>query len=433
LQFSSTNGLTCAGYGHCHAGAMQIRRNAVRQPTAAIHDGPPDGLPPIVCVAHLRWDSVFQRPQQLMSRFARDTPVLYLEEALESEEPRHLELRRVAPRLTVAVPRLPRADFDAGPARVAASCRDLLDEALGRWLGRDGPRPVVWYYTPMAMPVAGHVDAELVVYDCMDELSAFAGASPEIKRLEQQLFGRCDLVFTGGRSLFEAKRAHHPRTHLFASSVDVAHFRQARAPGIEPPDMACLARPRIGYYGVIDERLDLPLLEAAAAATPQWQWVLVGPVAKIDPASLPRAANLHAVGARPYAELPAYLRAWDVAIMPFAINAATRFISPTKTPEYLAAGKPVVSTPVRDVVRGYGRSGLVRIAETPAAFVQAVQHALDEPDRDAFLARADALLAGQSWDRTQADMASLMRARRATSAQPDAALGRLSAQRAGSA
>ena len=221
--------------------------------------------------------------------------------------------------------------------------------------------------------------------------------------LESELFRRADVVFTGGVSLFEAKRARHHNIHCCPSSVDLQHFSKARRPGSEPPDQAPIAHPRLGFAGVIDERMDLPLIAGLAQAHPEWQLVLVGPVTKIDERNLPRAANIHYLGSKPYSELPAYLRGWDVGLLPFAQNRSTRFISPTKTPEYLAAGLPVVSTPIRDVVRPYGEQRLVHIADSVESFGAAVGQALEQ-DLDAHLRAADRLLSENSWDTTWARM-----------------------------
>jgi UDP-galactopyranose mutase len=239
----------------------------------------------------------------------------------------------------------------------------------------------------------------------MDELSAFMGAPPSLCARERELFDRADLVFTGGRSLYEAKRAQHQSVHCFPSSIDAAHFGRARTPQPDPDDQAELPHPRLGYFGVIDERIDLELIAAVADARPDWQIVMLGPVVKISPDSLPCRPNIHYLGQKPYSELPAYVAGWDLAIMPFARNEATRFISPTKTPEYLAAGRPVVSTSIRDVVQPYGRERLVSIADDPEHFVAAAEHemALTELARDhrsRWLARVDAFLDGNSWDRT---------------------------------
>jgi UDP-galactopyranose mutase len=241
----------------------------------------------------------------------------------------------------------------------------------------------------------------------MDELSAFRGAPPGLLRNEAELLRHADLVFTGGQSLYEAKRDRHPSVHAFPSSVDVPHFATARRGLEEPADQAPIAHPRMGFFGVVDERMDLELLAAVADLRPDWQLIILGPVVKIDPAHLPRRANLHFLGGKPYTQLPAYVAGWDVALMPFARNESTRFISPTKTPEYLAAGKPVVSTSIRDVVRPYGDLGLVRIADTPEDFVRACEAALTE-DRATWLPRVDAHLASMSWDTTWAGMKALL-------------------------
>ncbi len=259
---------------------------------------------------------------------------------------------------------------------------------------------IAWYYTPMAREFTRALRPLATVYDCMDELSCFAGAPPEMRANELGLFGDADLVFTGGASLFESKRKQHPSVHLFPSSVDVPHFARARGIGREPEDQAGLPGPRIGYAGVIDERMDLELIRYIAAAKPDWQLILLGPVVKIDPASLPVAKNIHYLGMKQYSELPAYFSGWKVGMLPFALNESTRFISPTKTPEYLAAGLQVVSTPIRDVVSPYGNKGLAGIAHGPEEFVQITESLLAHPPSDGFRARADEFLAQSSWDTT---------------------------------
>ncbi len=266
---------------------------------------------------------------------------------------------------------------------------------------------VLWYYTPMALAFTDHLRPLATIYDCMDELSAFTAAPPALAQHEANLFARADLVFTGGQSLYDAKRHQHPQVYLFPSSVDQAHFARAREPRADPADQAPLPHPRLGFYGVLDERLDRDLVAAIADARPDWSLVLIGPVVKIDPASLPRRANIHYLGPKDYADRPAYLAGWDVALIPFAHNAVTRFISPTKTPEYLAAGVPVVSTAIRDVVSPYGEHGLVQIADTAADVVAAVERALVE-DRARLTARVDAFLDNMSWDRTWRRMGRLI-------------------------
>jgi UDP-galactopyranose mutase len=358
-------------------------------------------LPDLVCLSHLRWNFVFQRPQHLLSRFAKERRVFFFEEPVFGKGRARLQVTRSPEGVWVAVPHLPegmdeRSVLDAQQA--------LLDELFHRHAVK---RYVTWYYTPMALGFTRHLKPSAVVYDCMDELSAFRGAPPALLQREVELLQRADVVFTGGQSLYEAKRDRHPNVHAFPSSVDVAHFATARRPLPEPADQASIPHPRLGFFGVVDERMDLELLAAVADARPDWQLVILGPVVKIDPASLPSRPNLHFLGSKLYTELPTYLASWDVALMPFARNESTRFISPTKTPEYLAAGKPVVSTSIRDVVRPYGDLGLVRIADAPEDFVRACEAALTE-DRSTWLPRVDAHLASMSWDSTWAGMKALL-------------------------
>jgi UDP-galactopyranose mutase len=335
-----------------------------------------------------------------MTRAARDRRVFVFEEPLGGVERPALDVTRPARNITVATPRIP--DDFSSVDRVMMQ-RDLLDA----WLAREGVRRfTAWYYTPMALPFAGHLDADCVVYDCMDELSGFAGAPAELTSLERQLFTRCDIVFTGGYSLHEAKRRYHSQVHAVPSSVDFDHFVRARSCS-EAKDQADVPHPRLGYCGVIDERLDLALIDAIARDRPDWHLIFVGPVTKIDPASLPQRPNIHYLGGRAYEELPRYLAGWDAALLPFAHNESTRFISPTKTPEYLAAGRPVVSTAVRDVVRTFGETGFVEIADGAAPFIAAIERTLAS-DNEERQQRVDRYLASQSWDRTWARMQALM-------------------------
>jgi glycosyltransferase involved in cell wall biosynthesis len=372
------------------------------------------GTPPLLlCLSHLRWNFVFQRPQHLLSRATRDFAVLYFEEPIFAPgiSPR-LERRETAEGVTVAVPHLPEG---LPAAEVITAQRNLLDQALAeeKVTAGGGRRLVTWYYTPMALNFSDHLQPDLTVYDCMDELSAFRGAPPQLLVLESALLDRADLVFTGGRSLYEAKRDRHAQVHCFPSSIDAAHFAGARQGLADPADQAGIAHPRIGFFGVVDERMDTDLVGALAAARPDWSFVMIGPVVKIDPAGLPRLPNIHWLGSKTYAELPPYLAGWDLGFMPFALNESTRFISPTKTPEFLAAGLPVVSTPITDVVRDYGpqengEAGLVEIASDPVAFAAALQALLDRP-RAEWLLRVDRRLARLSWDRTWAAMHQEMR------------------------
>ncbi len=361
----------------------------------------------LVCFSHLRWNFVFQRPQHLMSLMAYKNPVIFWEEPLwgPPDTPPHIEHHDPTKNVIVAIPHLP-----TGMAQedIDATLRLLLDEFLKT---RTGPY-IRWYYTPMMLSFSRHLDASCTVYDCMDELANFRFAPPELAALEAELLAAADLVFTGGYSLYEAKRALHPSVHAFPSSVDTAHFAQARERCEDPQDQALLPRPRLGFYGVIDERMDLDLLAAVADARPDWSLVMVGPVVKIDPSDLPRRPNISYLGSKTYNELPRYAGGWDVALMPFAINASTRFISPTKTPEFLAAGLPVVSTPVTDVVRHYGELAAVEIARSPEAFLAACEASLlkaREP-RAVWRIEADTALGGQSWKAVAEAMQALIEA-----------------------
>lgn len=360
-----------------------------------------DSVPPLICFSHLRWDFVTQRPQHLMRRFASDRRVFFWEEAIPTDYPQPFleHFPHAAPNVVALRPRIP-AGWDR--AREEAALKGLLDQFVATT--RMSGDPLLWFYTPMMWGFAHHLAASAVVYDCMDELAAFKGADPELVSREKQLLARADVVFTGGYSLYEAKRGGHPNVHPFPSAVEVEHFATARAGVADPADQVAILTPRLGFYGVIDERLDLELLDAVAAAQPDWSLVMIGPVMKIDTASLPQRANIHWLGGKDYAQLPDYLSGWDVAMMPFAINEATRYISPTKTPEYLAGGCPVVSTPIADVVRHYGGIDAVRIAADAPAFIAACEAALAMPRTGAWRDAADRLLANQSWDRTYTAM-----------------------------
>jgi UDP-galactopyranose mutase len=373
----------------------------------AEHSAPDPEPATLICFSHLRWNFVFQRPQHLMSRFAREMSVIFWEEPVDAPpgDVAYLEVRSAndAPNVRIIVPHLPQGMPD--DAREAALSR-LLDAHLSAVRG-----PLIaWYYTPMMLPFSRHVTPDVTVYDAMDELSKFKFAPEHLLDFEQELIDRSDIVFTGGSSLYEAKKDRHPSVHCFPSSVDRVHFAKARARLFDPADQEDLPRPRLGFYGVIDERFDTELLAKVAEMRPDWQFVMVGPVVKISEDELPKRPNIHYLGGKTYDQLPAYLSGWDVALMPFAMNESTQFISPTKTPEYLAGGKPVVSTPIRDVVRHYGALEGVKIAATAEEFVAACEEALElsRNPESGWLAEADLMLSATSWDTTQARMAGLV-------------------------
>jgi UDP-galactopyranose mutase len=357
----------------------------------------------LVCFSHLRWDFVYQRPQHLLTRCARERRVFFIEEPIYGTGSMRLEMREAEAGVRVVVPYLP--EGLRSEIAINAVMREMLRQMF---IDHDIDEYVFWYYTPMALTFTDHFKPVASVYDCMDELSAFKGADSKLPLLEKELFRRVDLVFTGGQSLYEAKRGQHPSVHAFPSSIDRAHFGKARTAVSDPEDQAHIPHPRLGFFGVIDERFDIDLLDRIAAARPEWQFVIIGPVVKIDPERLPKHANIYYLGAKKYDELPDYLAGWDIALLLFARNESTRFISPTKTPEYLAAGKPVISTSIRDVVRPYGEMKLVEITDTPEAFIAAAEKILGSPRQQEWLTKVDAFLKQISWDKTWAQMSNLI-------------------------
>jgi glycosyltransferase involved in cell wall biosynthesis len=370
----------------------------------------------LIVFSHLRWDFVHQRPQHLLSRLAKQFHVVFIEEPKREAGTPRLAVRQAAPNIDVVVPHTP-IDATGFHDDQLPLLKPLLADHLARHrIAED----VVWFYTPMALPLLSDLKPRVVVYDCMDELTAFKDAPRQLRQRETALLRQARLVLTGGPRLYDAKRALHPNVHCLPSSVDAAHF----APRNLPPaaagqDRSGPQRPRLGFFGVIDERFDHAMLAALADARPDWQFVMAGPVVKIDPAALPHAANIEWLGMQPYERLPLLMAGWDVCLMPFAMNDSTRFISPTKTLEYMAGEKPVVSTPVHDVVALYG--DLVRIAATPDDFLTACEAALAEtpPQR---AARIDAMrqrVAQTSWDRSAAKVLQLLSAELAKR-QPDA-------------
>lgn len=365
---------------------------------------------PLIVHSHLRWDFVWQRPQQLLSRFASSAPVLFLEEPIFLDDlaaPR-LDLTTPLKNVHRAVPHLPAALRDEGDAATVA-VRTLALQAIARGgsLGGLFPAPVQWFYTPMPAPtMLGAFGERAVVYDCMDELSQFRFAPPQLVAREQLLLSRADVVFTGGYRLYQSKSRLHPNVHFFGCGVDSAHFAKARLSETpRPADVPGDDAPVLGYYGVIDERIDYELIARLAAAYPESHVVMVGPVVKVDPRDLPQAPNIHWLGQKQYTELPAYAKTFDVALMPFALNEATEFINPTKTLEYMAAGKPIVSTAVPDVVRNF--SPIVKVARSQDGFVAAVRAAAQCPDAD-HIARGIGMAKDHSWESIVAKMGALM-------------------------
>ena len=358
----------------------------------------------ILCFSHLRWNFVYQRPQQILGRLAISHRVYYFEEPVFDAEtvPYHHIYVDQATGVRVIIPHL-----NAGISEEEAleQQRMILDSMLNF---QGIKQYILWYYSPMAYAFSAHLQPSYVVYDCMDELSAFMNAPPALKLNEYALIERADIVFTGGNSLYRAKKQLHPNIYCFPSSIDKAHFHHARKPSGRPSDQDKIPGPRIGFFGVIDERLNISLLDEVAEKKPDWHLILVGPIVKIDPAILPKRPNIHYLGPKEYADLPRYLGGWDIAMIPFALNASTKFISPTKTPEYLAGGKPVISPSIADVIVPYGELGLVRIADTPDQFIAAAEDLLENGSPASWLSQVDAFLAGISWDNTVERMLSLI-------------------------
>ena len=342
---------------------------------------------PIIVHCHLRWEGVWQRPQQFLSRLSKRHRILFVEGTLLRYcfEPPTYKIRQLAdyPNITVMHTDFPASRFGDGEWVDQERFR-LLEEALNGPLKRKFERPVQWFYDPMAAPA--HMDKlneRAVVYDCMDELSQFKFAPPEIIARERQLLARADVVFAGGRRMCESKSRFNSNCHFYGCGVDVQHFNKARSPQTEIPKDIQFGEGKfvLGYFGVVDERLDYELIAKLAQANSKWHIVMVGPTCKVDPATLPQAPNLHWLGRREYAQLPAYAKGWDVCLMPFAMNEATEFINPTKALEYMATGTPIVSTPVPDVVSNFGK--VVKLAATHEEFIEFCRKETLQPDESA--------------------------------------------------
>ncbi|HSB92202.1 MAG TPA: glycosyltransferase family 1 protein [Flavitalea sp.] len=356
----------------------------------------------LVCFSHLRWNFVFQRPQHLLSRFAKVYRLFYVEEPIFHDHDDTIIITLTKENVFVVVPHLKNGMQDVSVEKRQETLLQQLFNTLGLH------NYMFWYYTPMALAFTSSFNPEVVVYDCMDELSAFKFAPPSLKRFEADLLQKADVVFTGGQSLYEAKKDSHHNIHPFPSSIDKEHFSKGRQKTSEPADQLKIPHPRIGFYGVVDERMDIELIGEVARQRPKWHFVIIGPVVKIDPSTLPKYSNIHYLGGKTYNELPSYLGGWDIAIIPFALNESTRFISPTKTPEYLSAGKPVISTSIRDVVHPYGTNELVHIADSPAEFIEAAEKEISKSDRSTWLSKVDVFLSDVSWDNTWKKMMNLI-------------------------
>lgn len=344
----------------------------------------------LLCFSHLSWNFVYQRPQHLLTRFSKFYQVFYFEEPKIGDSDRYLV--NIQDGVSI-VELFVSGHDDTTNERI----QDLINQVLKEY---DIENYINWYYTPMALQFTDHLNPEKIIYDSMDELSAFRFAPPHLLELEDRLFKIADVVFTGGNSLYEAKKNRHHNIHAMPSSIDKAHFGKARKIQHEPEDQMQIGFPRLGFFGVVDERFDIELLREVSAQRPDWQFVIIGPVVKINPDDLPQAHNIHYLGPKTYTELPQYIAQWDIALILFALNESTEFISPTKTPEYLAAGKPVISTPIKDVVQPYGNAGLVQIVDDADSFIAAATKILDDTEKEHWLSMVDHFLENDSWDHT---------------------------------
>ncbi|RYY44333.1 MAG: glycosyltransferase family 1 protein [Chitinophagaceae bacterium] len=364
---------------------------------------PMDRPQDLLCFCHLRWDFVYQRPQHIMTRMARQYRVFFVEEHIFHNG---ADIYKVTESGAVRVVRLLLNDAPSSDT-IEQRQQQLLDGMMKEYAVRSY---ISWYYTPMALKFTRHLQPAYTIYDCMDELSAFKFAPQEMRILEAALLKKASLVLTGGHSLYQAKKHTHSNIHPFPSSIEKEHFAKGRTIKEEPADQQQIPEKRIGFYGVIDERFDIGLVEAVARRRPDWQLVLIGPVVKIDEATLPRLQNIHYLGCKNYQELPQYLSGWDIAMIPFERNESTQFISPTKTPEYLAAGCPVISTSITDVVNPYYLHKLVHIADDADKFIAAAEREFALPDKryTQWLKRVDRFLENVSWDYTTRQMQLLM-------------------------
>lgn len=360
--------------------------------------------------SHLRWDFVWQRPQHLFSRFAKHRDVLFVEEPrfLDDITRPTLDHRTPLDRLHRLVPRLP-SSFRESESAIQMAVRSLMQALVAPRgaLAEQFDHAIQWFYTPMIAPaMLGAFQEAAVVYDCMDDLTQFRFAPKELAQRERYLLARTDVVFAGDRTLAEAKQRYHDHVHYFGCGVDAEHFAAAMSEDtMIPAALTGLAGAILGYVGVVDERLDYALIAHLAEQLPDATLVLVGPIVTVDPRDLPRRRNIQYLGQQPYGQLPAFLKRFDVCLMPFALNTATEHLNPTKTLEYLAAGKPVVSTPIADMVRHFSQD--VAIAESAGEYVEAVRQAAQAPDierRRRGLVRAR----GASWEAITLEMSRLM-------------------------
>lgn len=341
----------------------------------------------MIVFCHLRWDFVYQRPQHLISRLSKDFKILVVEEPIGRADSKELEGLAVSDSIHILQPTIDQMQ------EVGAFLKKILKAQVF---------PVGWFYSPAFVEVLNYLDFGVIVYDCMDELSLFKGASPELIEQEKNLLSAADVVYTGGKSLYEAKKEKHHNVYCFPSSVDREHFEANSQKSQLPADIESIPKPIVGYYGVIDERIDLDLLEMSALKMPEVSFVMIGPICKIGEEDLPRAKNIFYLGMKTYTELPVYLNEFDFAMMPFALNDSTKFISPTKTLEYMCADKPIISTKIKDVVRDY--SNCINLIEDESDFHTAVMHPKNDY-KDIY----QKILEQTSWDITASKMSQIIK------------------------
>jgi glycosyltransferase involved in cell wall biosynthesis len=379
---------------------------------------------PIIVHCHLCWDWVWQRPQQFISRLSQRHKILFVETVAPAPDlARPLARYRTAqnfPNVTILTLQFPTWRWSNGKY-VDGERRRIVQEFIAGPGAGQFEDPVQWFYDPMAVPAfAGQMSEVLTVYDCMDELSKFRCAPPEIVQREAELLKRADVVFTGGRKLFEAKSEHNDNCHFYGCGVDCEHFGKALAAetavpedlaailsSVAAPPLAARAalpirrKPILGYFGVVDERMDYELITRLADANREWSVVMIGPTTKVDESVLPKRPNLHWLGQRSYMDLPAYCKGFDVCLMPFALNESTEFINPTKALEYMATGRMIVSTAVPDVVRNFG--AVIKIAKEHDEFIRLCREAVEKPEPDA-IKRGSRMACENTWERIVARM-----------------------------
>jgi glycosyltransferase involved in cell wall biosynthesis len=357
-------------------------------------------LPPIIVHCHLCWDWVWQRPQQFVSRLSRWHKILFVETlapdpCLSSPLARFRSPEQF-PNITILQIQFPLWRWNDGKYVDRTRRKLVQDFVQGPGAGQF-EKPVQWFYDPMTVTAfAGQMGEVLTVYDCMDELSQFRGAPPDMAAREEQLLSVADVVFTGGRKLYESKRESNPNCHFYGCGVEVDHFGKALAAEMKvPDDLARLPKPILGYFGVVDERMDYELIRKLARANPHWSVAMIGPSLKVDAAALPQERNLHWLGPKNYSDLPAYCKGFDLCLMPFALNESTEFINPTKALEYMASGRQIVSTAISDVIRNFG--SVVKVADGDERFISLCREALAQPDRKA-VNRGIQMAQQNSWD-----------------------------------